>query len=447
MGSPIPHAASWCFSLRRPCNWAARIADGRRCGHAVGRSVMEILPGVPPQDVGPAVAPPATASAASSPVPRLKMWGIRRSIAVTVGAAVLLVLALVLAALMYGHFPAIKRDRVVSTGTLFDLLKLIFAVVAGVGGFAGLAVAYRRQRILEHASELAHAADERAETTKLLAQAADERARLETERNGVRLFNERFTKAAEQLGSDKAAIRLAGVYAMAGLADDWPAGRQTCIDVLCAYLRMPYEPASEAPTGEPQAITAEHEAARQRVRDAKQEREVRHTVIAVIAAHLQDPADATTWCGHELDFTGAVFDGGGFMEAKFTGGVVSFGDAQFIGPHMLFDMAEFNGSEVFFIGARFTGSSVFFSDAQFTGGEVHFNGAKFTGGEVSFSGAQFTGSSVSFSDAQFTGSSVSFTDAQFTGGAVDLRKVASFKVPPRFDTWPEKPARLLFPAA
>jgi hypothetical protein len=29
---------------------------------------------------------------------------------------------------------------------------------------------------------------------------------------------------------------------MAGLADDWPENRQTCVDVLCGYLRMPYEP-------------------------------------------------------------------------------------------------------------------------------------------------------------------------------------------------------------
>jgi mRNA interferase MazF len=37
----------------------------------------------------------------------------------------------------------------------------------------------------------------------------------------IRMLNERFTTAAEQLGSDKPALRLAGVYAMAGLADDW----------------------------------------------------------------------------------------------------------------------------------------------------------------------------------------------------------------------------------
>src|SRR5215831_14210978 len=59
----------------------------------------------------------------------------------------------------------------------------------------------------------------------------------------TRTLNERFATAAGQLGSDKpAAVRLAGVYAMAGLADDWPENRQTCVDVLCAFLRVAYEP-------------------------------------------------------------------------------------------------------------------------------------------------------------------------------------------------------------
>ena len=44
----------------------------------------------------------------------------------------------------------------------------------------------------------------------------------------TRTLNERFATAAEQLGGDKPpAVRLAGVYAMAGLADDWKENRQT----------------------------------------------------------------------------------------------------------------------------------------------------------------------------------------------------------------------------
>ena len=36
--------------------------------------------------------------------------------------------------------------------------------------------------------------------------------------------------------------RLPWVYAMARLADDWQVQRHVCIDVVCAHLRMPYEP-------------------------------------------------------------------------------------------------------------------------------------------------------------------------------------------------------------
>ena len=46
----------------------------------------------------------------------------------------------------------------------------------------------------------------------------------------TRTRNERFDTVAEHLGSDKPpAVRVAGVYAMAGLADDWPDHRQMCV--------------------------------------------------------------------------------------------------------------------------------------------------------------------------------------------------------------------------
>ena len=40
---------------------------------------------------------------------------------------------------------------------------------------------------------------------------------------------QRYTTAAEQIGHEKAAVRLAGVYAMARLADDWDEQRQICV--------------------------------------------------------------------------------------------------------------------------------------------------------------------------------------------------------------------------
>jgi hypothetical protein len=62
---------------------------------------------------------------------------------------------------------------------------------------------------------------------------------------------------------------------MAGLADDWPENRQACVDVLCAYLRIPYEP-----------DPGEQGSAEERLA-FQGEREVRHTVIRLITAHLR----------------------------------------------------------------------------------------------------------------------------------------------------------------
>jgi hypothetical protein len=163
------------------------------------------------------------------------------------------------------------------------------------------------------------------------------------EEQRTRTLNERFATAAGQLGDDKrAAVRLAGVYAMAGLADDWPKNRQTCVDVLCGYLRMLYEPdpGQDARGPGQEALGPERLAFRA-------SREVRHTVIRVITAHLQDgAADARSWQGLDLDFTGVVFDGGDFSGAKFSGGAVSFHGA------------GFSGGEVLFVGAGFSGCAV-----------------------------------------------------------------------------------------
>jgi hypothetical protein len=142
----------------------------------------------------------------------------------------------------------------------------------------------------------------------------------------TRTLNERFAAAAEQLGNDKPpTVQLAGLYAMAGLADDWQENRQTCVDVLCACLRMPYkpDPGPDAPPEERLAFESNHE--------------VRHTLVRVITAHLWDGV-AASWQGLALDFTGTVFDGGSFAGARFSGGWVSFVNAKFCG-----DMFSFSG--------------------------------------------------------------------------------------------------------
>lgn len=208
----------------------------------------------------------------------------------------------------------------------------------------------------------------------------------------TRTLNERFITAADKLGSDKPpAVRLAGVYALAGLADDWPENRQTCVDVLCAYLRLPYEPdpGDDAPALEWLAFQAS--------------REVRHTVIRVITAHLKDGA-AVSWQGLNFDFTGVVFDGGDFSGAQFSGGRVGF------------------------ISAKFSGGLVDFGPTGFTGTE-------FSGGQLDFTGAEFSGSRVDFTRAKFSGSQVDFSNA------------ADWSHPPGFDWDSHPPAGVKLPAA
>ena len=191
-------------------------------------------------------------------------------------------------------FPHLAHHKALSVNDLLEVLKLVLGTVAGVGALAALVMNYRKQR---------------------LAEVAEVRERRRADDDRVRVFNERFATAAAQLGHDEPAVRLAGVHAMVGLADDWKHGRQTCIDVLCAYLQMPYE----ADPG-PDASTAERLA-------FGRSQKVRHTVIAVITAHLQ-PEASTSWQGCIFDFTGVRFDGGSFSGAVFIGGRVPGVDRQ-----------------------------------------------------------------------------------------------------------------------
>jgi uncharacterized protein YjbI with pentapeptide repeats len=290
----------------------------------------------------------------------------------------------------------------------------------------------------------------------------------------TRTLNERFATAAGQLGDDKPpAVRLAGVYAMAGLADDWEENRQTCVDVLCAYLRLPYDP----DPGE-DATPADRAAYRAN-------REVRHTIIRLIRDHLLPDADAAvSWQGLNLDFTGVVFDGGDFAGARFSDGIVRFGGASFVSGEVSFGRARFSGGTVDFGGAGFSGgtvdfvfagfsgSKVNFGRATFSGSKVNFGRAEFSGAEVIFSGAAmfpggiavfrggavfsggtvdfvlagFSGGTVGFGDARFSGGTVGFGGARFSGGTVDFRGAHGWwSQPPVFDWEDAPPAGVILP--
>jgi uncharacterized protein YjbI with pentapeptide repeats len=251
----------------------------------------------------------------------------------------------------------------------------------------------------------------------------------------ARSLHERFESAADRLGTDRSTpVRLAAIYAMAALADDWPQkeGKQTCVEVLCGYLRMPYEP-------EPGA-----DASAERRLAFQSDQQVRHTVIRVVAAHLQEGAPAS-WQGLNLDFTGVRFDGGDFTGARFSGGTANFEGAVFAGGTVKFGSAKFADGAVSFRRAVFAGGTVSFDFAVFSDAWVNFRHATFSGSKVDFSCADFldgyiwfddavfSGGKIDFDAAKFRGSDVTFGGAQFSGASVDFSRVVKWTRPPTFD--------------
>ena len=282
-----------------------------------------------------------------------------------------------------------------------DAVRTGLAAGAGAGAAVGLMLAFRRQHHQEIATDL-------------------------TDRDATeRRITELYTKAVEQLGNDKAPVRFGGLYALERLAQDNPAQRQTIVNVICAYLRMPFAP--EAPTGKPKPEAAEDpgepdtetETGTDEIGDTwRQERQVRLTAQRILAEHLRDdraedmrptdPPSPRFWPDIHLDLADATL-----IDFNFVNGVMA--DANF-------DGATFRGDHLF-DGATFTGIANF-SRAAFSG-EAGFDGATFRG-DLLFNGATFTGI-ANFSRAAFTGEAgfdgatfrefVSFYGATFRSGA------------------------------
>ncbi|SHK91998.1 Pentapeptide repeat-containing protein, partial [Nocardiopsis flavescens] len=258
--------------------------------------------------------------------PRLQLGGLILAAWTVASLAVAVITLLIWHAL---GAPPLEPVTELSPRDVNSIATRAFAVIAGLGGVALLVISYRRQRTTE---------------------ADGQRAEKAAGREDTKLFNERFTTAYTELGSEHAAVRLGAVHALARAADNAPTGRDTqmVIEVLCAYLRMPYTPAPEEPAKN--ASKAKKEEHRERELEFESFREVRHTVIRIIGDRLRE---VTRWRSQDYDFTGVVFDGGDLTGANFHFGKVSFRKARFTKGTMDFSGAEFDGGTVDFSGAEF----------------------------------------------------------------------------------------------
>jgi uncharacterized protein YjbI with pentapeptide repeats len=308
-----------------------------------------------------------------------------------------------------------------------DAIKYGLGAFAAAGAMAALLLNIRRQRHLEHAQEQI------------------ERAQQHTEFDAAeRRTTDLYTRAAEQLGSADAAVRLAGLYALERVAQNNVGQRQSIVNVVCAYLRMPFTPSVVAPgPGEdgPLRELPASSAPVGELRELRQELEVRLAAQCILTAHLiaagsverlelgtvlQSPMLAF-WTGIDLDLTGATLvdwrlERGAVRQADFTRATFT-GSASFQGATFLdgarFDEATFLGSALYgdvlfavessFEKATF-GHAATFTRAEFSG-DARFGRATF-GGRVAFGNAAFLGAAL-FGDARFA-DDVSFLGASFT---------------------------------
>ncbi|SDO96345.1 pentapeptide repeat-containing protein [Lentzea jiangxiensis] len=317
--------------------------------------------------------------------------------------------------------------KVLAPGTAqerLDAIRTGLAIGAGIGAVITLALALRRQQATEYDA---------------------------TERR----LTELYVKAVDQLGSDKAAVRHGGFYALERVAQDNPAHRQTIVDVICAYLRSPYTPPRapgssklkglRAPLrpgwARPLPDTVPETTPKDADQEARQEREVRLTAQRILRDHLQPRTPARSWMRWfprpvrtfwpdididvtdatliDFDLTNAIIRNARFDNAQFNGdasfekaqfiGDASFEKAQFIGAAS-FEKAQF-GAAASFSRAQFK-SDAWFSKVQFND-NAWFNMTRF--GSAWFAEAQFNGDAL-FKKAQF-GATAWFDKTQFNGNA------------------------------
>jgi hypothetical protein len=324
-------------------------------------------------------------------------------------------------------------------------------VIAAVGGIWGTS------RQAKHARDAATADLKRSleaaqENLRLSIAADNERERVAEKNRAYDAAEQRITelysKAVEQLGHGKAPVRLGGLYALERLANDNIEHRQTVVDVVCAYLRMPFDAEFSYVDGVPSDGERYQEL---QVRIAAQNLLVRHLVVPMVLSKEKGVALAqpskpprSYWKNISLDLKGALLvntdftlcvladvdlTGARFKGAAMFGNTRFEGESNFVGTRF-YDDANFGQArfelEGTFHGAEFFGSAQFhhttyglhgfFEDAKFRG-ETSFNQAVFEMGAI-FRSAEFYGA-AHFRDAYFGG--VVFLDtAEFKGDAPDF---------------------------
>ncbi|MET9226151.1 pentapeptide repeat-containing protein [Lentzea sp. NPDC003310] len=357
----------------------------------------------------------AMASRPRAPLPR---WTVPlvAALAVLAGAAVLLVL-------WRWIDSRALADAEKRTSAQIEAVKLASGIVVGGGGLFALYLAARRQRTQELELEVRRIELTQRDRVQIHAERVAEDSRLDA---AERRVTELYTKAADQLGSDKAPVRLAGLYALERLGQGNPDHRHTIVDVICAYLRMPYASLDEQADADELIKRQRHE-----------ELQVRTAAQRILANHLRDDPSANSpessnsltsfWSNVHLDLSGAHLVHFTLAQANLLS--INLNNATLAGETVFRGMqceSAFVQNTNFlghtdFRGTQFTNSawisSSIFADGVWFHGDKFYRPARF-GRHVSFQGSTFNGK-TRFEGVVFSGSA-DFRNATWPDGSTSV---------------------------
>lgn len=292
-----------------------------------------------------------------------------------------------------------------SQAKALDSLKIALTVIGGIGAVPYLIIKYR------------------------------ERASVERDEADAKLLS-----AVQQLGSESPQVRIAGVYALADVADKYQGDyKQRVVDVLCGYLRTErgeWQTILDRPTN------AEHHKEQYSHRYVSKDGAVESTILSVFARHMrarkestiprlrisQEVPDDQLWNNCHIDIHGAHIaeevNLWGITCAGINATDTIFGSYFTLSKATIKRYAEFRrcsfAEKANFFNVTFDGACSF-KDSEMKG-ETIFRCAKFAGdawfGSATFQGgASFNGSTfraiVHFEDTNFKGS-VDFSGAEFS---------------------------------
>ncbi|STX02578.1 pentapeptide repeat-containing protein [Kocuria rosea] len=146
----------------------------------------------------------------------------------------------------------------------------VAGAVVGIGAWLGFLASSDNRQSAEQLGFMADARERR-------------KAELEHQRETMAARQARYTTIAEQLSSEHEPVRIAGLYGLSALADEWQESknnnqRDVAIKLICAYMR-----AKPLATGDEEARTA---------------------ALSIICAHTEGAE--SEWPSGSIDLTGAV---------------------------------------------------------------------------------------------------------------------------------------------